>query len=547
MTFVDPIAGKVGRPDRLASDFQVRALVGSANDYSSLVSAVSDAPPPAKRITVIVRAPDDGSATSALAALDMQTYDRSLVDVIGVRPEERQAAIASAQNDWIVLLDSDVDLDAELIERFALHLAVSEKAIYLGLDPGDLTDEPEPFRFADDACMAFAKSLFDDVGAFNTALGAGDAAIEWAYRAWNRGAYIVPIVNGVRIDRRVSSSVGIKMFDVPQVSIYIPAYNAVDTIGPAIRSALAQTVTDLEVCVVDDGSTDGTTELLTNAFGADPRVRIERHPNSGIGQASNRAVQMCRAPFIGQLDADDLLKPDAVARCLEVINSDPRIGVVYTSSELIDSEGKHAGDGFEFPYFSRYELMYLMIVHHFRLFRARDWYRTAGFATDMTNAVDYDMYLKLSEVTQIVHLPEQLYQYRKHDASTSQARHSVQRANHRLAVQRSLDRQGLSAEWEMVPKETVDPRDYEFERREQAPRAGNPGTEHVRISIGAGKDATPAIGLIAHLFASWEVTVEFRDGENRVDSPWLPHGEAMEALETFLEYLPRHAIRLVYP
>ena len=546
-------------------DFELRSVLAPGNQYSALISGALDGPMPQRRISVVVRVGDDPT-TSLLPDLAAgQTYNSELLDVVSVVPDARTELSGTPSGDWVVLLDGDVVIDSDLIEVFARHLQMCERGLFFLSNAGlELGSEPYPFRFVGKTHMAFSKQLLDEVGAFDDALPASAAATDWAYRAWNRGAYIVPLAHGSPVSQSLgrqeeNASAELEQrcplhfrsrdsagpFDVPLVSIYIPAHNAVDTVVPAVRSALGQTVTDLEVCIVDDGSVDGTGELLLAEFGEDPRVRIESQANTGIGEASNRAVRMCRAPFVGQLDADDLLKPQAVERSLEVMTSDPRIGVTYTSSELIDSDGNRVGDSFEFPYFSRYELMYLMIVHHFRLFRARDWNRTSGFATDMRNAVDYDMFLKLAEVTQIVHIPEQLYQYRKHDASTSQARHAIQRANHRLAVQRSMDRQGLSADWEMVPSETVDPRDYEFQRRSE-PRNVATGSEAILISIGAGKDATPALGLVAHLFPSWEVTVAYRDGENRVDSPWLAHAAGMDALEQLVAHLPRQAIRLVY-
>lgn len=334
--------------------------------------------------------------------------------------------------------------------------------------------------------------------------------------------------------------------DVPSVSIYMPAYNAVDTIVPAIRSALEQTVDDIELCVVDDGSTDGTADLITETFSDDKRVRLERQVNSGIGAASNRAVRMCRAPFIGQLDADDQLLPNAVGRMWGVLRSNPSIGVAYSSSELIDEDGTRIGNSYEYPRYSRFDLMYLMIVHHFRMFRARDWYRTSGFATDITNAVDYDMYLKLAEVTDMVHIPEQLYQYRKLKTSTSQAEHATQRANHRLAVQRALDRRGLGGHWKLAPDQPLDPRAYEFVERDGEPGHFGRDLDLVRLSLFTGWNRDAMVGALQQMFPAWTIEKRRRLGEPRIESPPLSHARAIRLIDCIAEQFPHCTIRLVY-
>lgn len=586
----------------MPGDFTLQEPQGLGNDYQGLLTGVLDGDMPADPVTVVVRERSGPTLAQTMLALKHQTYPKALLNVVVARATSgdlsRNNTINQADSEWIVLLDSGVVPVAELIELFVRHLQRTNSVLCGNLkphhdswskfsdvslrelharaassqqvDPYPMTDafghEPHPFQYVDDANIAFSKALFQAVGPFDETLAPRVASVEWAYRAWNRGSYIIPVPNAVGFRRtgdahnqddetletlllqrcppllRENRSTA---FEVPQVSIYMPVYNAVETVGPAIRSALAQTMTDLEVCVVDDGSTDGTSEVLRAEFGEHPQVRIEFQPNEGIGAASNRAVAMCRAPFIGQLDADDKLKPAAVERLLKPLLSDTTIGVVYSSSELIDDTGSRVGDSFEVPHFNRYELMYLMIVHHFRLFRARDWHRTDGFATDIDNAVDYDMYLKMSEVTRIVHIPEQLYQYRKHATSTSQARHLVQRANHRLAIQRAMDRQGLSAEWELTPSDTHDPRDYEFQRTDTRHHFGR-GLDRVRLSIDGKNKQEEVVHKLEQLFPTWKLEFCERNEEPRVESPWLSHARGVRAFGLLADEFPREAIRLVY-
>jgi glycosyltransferase involved in cell wall biosynthesis len=110
------------------------------------------------------------------------------------------------------------------------------------------------------------------------------------------------------------------------VSVVIPAHNAERYLGEAIESALAQTVAPLEVVVVDDGSEDHTAEVA-RAFG--PRVRCHSQPQSGIGAARNRCVELARGEFLAFLDSDDLWLPRKLELQLAAFGREPRPDLVF--------------------------------------------------------------------------------------------------------------------------------------------------------------------------------------------------------------------------
>lgn len=253
--------------------------------------------------------------------------------------------------------------------------------------------------------------------------------------------------------------------DVPLISIYIPAYNCEGYIEKCVNSALKQTVIDLEVCICDDGSTDGTLKLLQEKYVNNPRVRIMSQQNSGIASASNSAVKMCRGYYIAQLDSDDYLETDAVELCLNEFMEDPRLVCVYTTNRNVDTHGHLIANGYNCPEFSREKLMTAMIVHHFRMFTARAWNLTTGFDESIENAVDYDMYLKLSEIGPIKHINKICYNRRLHGENTSIKKLGVQKCNHFKVVNKSFARQNLTV-WQYVPQNNVDDacRKYRFKR-----------------------------------------------------------------------------------
>ena len=116
---------------------------------------------------------------------------------------------------------------------------------------------------------------------------------------------------------------------MPTVSVIMPAFNAADYIETAIRSVLRQTVTDLELIVVDDGSSDDTVAVATRTAGDDPRVRILTQPNAGPGPARNTGFRAASGRFFAFLDSDDEWAPTFLASQLVVLETRRDIDVVF--------------------------------------------------------------------------------------------------------------------------------------------------------------------------------------------------------------------------
>ncbi len=115
----------------------------------------------------------------------------------------------------------------------------------------------------------------------------------------------------------------------PRVSVLMPAYNAAGTIREAIDSALAQTLSDLEVVVVDDGSRDETAQIVASY--ADPRVRLLRNPkNLGMPATRQRGADAARGEYLAILDSDDRAHPTRFERQAAWLDAHPRCAVVGT-------------------------------------------------------------------------------------------------------------------------------------------------------------------------------------------------------------------------
>lgn len=124
------------------------------------------------------------------------------------------------------------------------------------------------------------------------------------------------------------------------VSVVIPVYNAADVVRETIASVLAQTWTDYEIVVVDDGSTDGSAAAIRE-FG--DKVRLIRQDNGGVAKARNRGIAESRGGYLALLDHDDLWHPTKLAKQVELLDRRPEVGMVITDVAHIDREGRPMG------------------------------------------------------------------------------------------------------------------------------------------------------------------------------------------------------------
>jgi len=121
----------------------------------------------------------------------------------------------------------------------------------------------------------------------------------------------------------------------PVVSVVIPVYNGERFIEACIRSVLAQDLREMELIVVDDGSTDGTWPLLERLAGTDDRVHPVHQANAGVSAARNRALQECRGEFIRFVDADDVLPEGSMRALLEKIRENESDLVIAGYTEVV--------------------------------------------------------------------------------------------------------------------------------------------------------------------------------------------------------------------
>jgi len=122
----------------------------------------------------------------------------------------------------------------------------------------------------------------------------------------------------------------------PEVSVVVPTFNREHVLGASLASLLAETGVDLELIVVDDGSTDGTAAWLDAH--PDPRVRAIRGPHAGIAAARNRGLSAARAPFVAFHDSDDLALPGRLASPVAHLRAHPELDVVIQNGRMLPAD-----------------------------------------------------------------------------------------------------------------------------------------------------------------------------------------------------------------
>ena len=228
---------------------------------------------------------------------------------------------------------------------------------------------------------------------------------------------------------------------MPKVTIYIPAYNVEIYIEECVESALAQTYENYEISIHDDGSKDSTLKILRSKYGENPKVKISTDENQGISSATNRAISNGDGELILQLDSDDLIEPDTLSLLVEAIQEGHVCA--YGNFRRIKPDGSFMDNGWEEPIFDRTRLMKDMIIHPPRLFRRDVWEFIGRHNTKLSNAEDFDLFVRMSEVGTMKHVRETLYSYRILETSSSRAHSDKMTKNTYTVIEDSLKRQNL--------------------------------------------------------------------------------------------------------
>lgn len=215
----------------------------------------------------------------------------------------------------------------------------------------------------------------------------------------------------------------------PAISIIMPVYNAESYLSQAIESILLQTFRDFEFIIINDGSTDSSSQIVEMV--SDTRIRYYQNDgNQGIVFTLNRGLSLALGKYIARMDADDIALPSRLAKQFVFMENHPSVGLLGANTILIDEQGKLLQDGrtsfsthpFErLPAVLRWNLLWGAGVSHPTVMFRRQLLidKDLTYCSDFSCTEDYDLWTRIATHSDITYLPEALLFYRINSAGIS--------------------------------------------------------------------------------------------------------------------------------
>lgn len=241
----------------------------------------------------------------------------------------------------------------------------------------------------------------------------------------------------------------------PLISIIVPIYNVKKQIlKECIDSVLNQIYTNYELCLVDDCSTLEEVRDLLKEYETNDKIKIVyRKENGHISKATNSGLSIATGEFIGLLDCDDLLTPNALYEVVKLLNENSELDYIYSDEDKVTEDGKERKDPFFKPDWSPDTFMSLMYTCHFSVFRKTIVDKLHGMRIGFEGCQDYDLVLRIMEVTnKIGHIPKILYHWREREESTAlnlDAKTYIIENAQKMKLE-ALERRGLKGQLEFV-------------------------------------------------------------------------------------------------
>lgn len=206
----------------------------------------------------------------------------------------------------------------------------------------------------------------------------------------------------------------------PLISIVVPVYNVIEQqLIDCIDSVINQTYDNWELCLVDDASTWKSVVEVLKKYEKNPKINIVyRMKNGHISRATNDGIKVAKGEFIGFLDCDDILAPNAIYEVTKKLNEDKMYDFIYSDEDKLTADGMQRHSPFFKPDWSPDTFMSLMYTCHFSVYRKKIIDEIGGLRSEYNGAQDYDFTLRFTEkANKIAHIPKILYHWREREES----------------------------------------------------------------------------------------------------------------------------------
>jgi glycosyltransferase involved in cell wall biosynthesis len=208
----------------------------------------------------------------------------------------------------------------------------------------------------------------------------------------------------------------------PTVSVVMSVYNGQRFLSEAVQSILGQSFSDFEFVIVDDGSTDKSSEILAQYMRRDDRIHVHRQTNKGRALSLNIGMELSKGRYVARMDADDVALPNRLAEQVDFMELHPEVGLLSGSYERISSDGRLM-DMVRLPLRDD-EIRSMMLqsnamCHPAVMMRKEVAIACGGYRKVFLDADDYDLWLRMSERIQLANLEQSILRYRVHSKQAS--------------------------------------------------------------------------------------------------------------------------------
>ena len=211
---------------------------------------------------------------------------------------------------------------------------------------------------------------------------------------------------------------------MPKVTVYIPAYNYGRFLDAAIQSVLKQTMDDWELIVIDDGSTDDTSEILA-PYGTHPKIRVLEQENRGLNITNNIALRIARGEYLMRLDADDFLDENILLVLSHVLDTKPGVGLVYPDYYHVNEDGEITEIVRRQKIGEEVDLLDLPAHGACTMIRKEVLLEIGGYFEEFDRQDGYSMWLKFTERHRPYNVNLPLFYYRRHGESLSKSQRLI--------------------------------------------------------------------------------------------------------------------------
>ncbi len=230
---------------------------------------------------------------------------------------------------------------------------------------------------------------------------------------------------------------------MPRVSIVLTCYNHLGHLKTAMGCIKSQTFTDYEIVALDDGSSDGTREWLSETHTNEPDLPLRlvfNEKNLGTYGTLNKGIEVSTGELIAVFNDDDVWAPEKLEKQVALMDSHPEIGLVHTAGYFIDDDGNEIKEnplGFDWPRTGTGDVLQELIPHNkiiasSALVRRECFEKVGEFNTDYFGSGDWEMWLRIAEEYHVGHIDEPLTLYRVHGGSASHSTDKIAKDDLRI-------------------------------------------------------------------------------------------------------------------